>query len=54
MQRIQVENGQYVGALLIIPVIADIHGHIFEVFTLVSEIHGNADLVLGIKIFLNW
>ena len=32
-----------------IPVIVDIHGHRFEVFTLVSEIHGNVDLVLGMK-----
>ena len=29
--------------------IADIHGHRFEVFTLVSEIHDNVDLVLGMK-----
>ena len=49
MQRIQVGNGQYVGVLFIIPVIVDIHGHRFEVFTLVSEIHENVDLVLGIK-----
>ena len=32
-----------------IPVIVDIHGHRFEVFTLVSEIHDNVDLVLGMK-----
>ena len=32
-----------------IPIIVDIHGHIFEIFTLVSEIHENVDLVLGIK-----
>ena len=25
------------------------HGHLFEVFTLVSEIHDNVDLVLGMK-----
>ena len=31
-----------------IPVIVDVHGHRFEVFTLVSEIHENIDLVLGI------
>ena len=48
-QRIQVGNGQYVGVLFIIPVIIDIHGHRFEVFTLVPEIHENVDLVLGIK-----
>ena len=27
----------------------DIHGHRFEIYTLVSEIHENIDLVLGIK-----
>ena len=27
----------------------DLHGHRFEVFTLVSEIYENVDLVLGIK-----
>ena len=49
MQRIQVGNGQFVSVLLIIPVIVDIHGHRFEIYTLVSEIHENIDLVLGIK-----
>ena len=42
-------NGQYVGVLFVIPVIIDVHGHRFEIFTLVSEIHKNVDLVLGIK-----
>ena len=36
-QRIQVGNGQYV------------HGHRFEIFTLVSKIHDNVDLVMGMK-----
>ena len=49
MQRIQVGNGQYVSVLFVIPVIIDIHGHRFEIFTLVSEIHGNVDLVMGMK-----
>ena len=49
MQRIQVGNGQCVNILFIIPVIRDIHGHRFEIYTLVSEIHENVDLVLGIK-----
>ena len=40
-QRIQVGNGQYVAVLFVIPVIIDINGHRFEVFTLVSEIHDN-------------
>ena len=48
-QRIQVGNGQFLSVLLIIPVIVDIHGHRFEIYTLVSEIHENIDLVLGIK-----
>ena len=48
-QRVQVGNGQYVVVLFVIPVIVDIHGHRFEVFTLVSEIHDNVDLVLGMK-----
>ena len=29
--------------------IIDIHGHRFEIFTLVSEIHNNVDLVMGMK-----
>ena len=35
--------------LFIIPVIVDVHGHRFEIYTLVSEIYENVDLVLGIK-----
>ena len=48
-QRIQVGNGLYVSVLFVIPVIIDIHGHRFEIFTLVSEIHDNVDLVMGMK-----
>ena len=40
---------QYVSVLLVIPVIIDIHGHRFKIFTLVSEIHDNVDLVMGMK-----
>ena len=49
MQKIQVGNGQCIGKLFIIPVIVEIHRHRFEIYTLVSEIHENVDLVLGIK-----
>ena len=42
-------NGQYVSVLFIIPVIIDIHGHSFEIFILVSKIHDNVDLVMGMK-----
>ena len=47
--RIQVGNGQYIGVLFVIPVIIDVHGHRFEIYMLVSEIHENVDLLLGIK-----
>ena len=45
MQTIQVENGQFVSVFFIIPVVTDIHGHRFKIFTLLSEIHENVDLV---------
>ena len=48
-QRIQVGNGQYVGVLFVILVIVEINKHTLEVFTLVSEIFDNVDMVLGIK-----
>ena len=48
-QRIQVGNGQFVSVLCIIPMIVNIHRHSFEIYTLVSEIHENVDLVLEIK-----
>ena len=55
IQRIQVRNGQFVSVLFIIPVIIDVHGHIFEIYSLmlVSEIHENVDLLLGIKMCSN-
>ena len=48
-QRIQVRNGQCVSVLFIIPVIIEVHDQRFHIYTLVSEIHENVDLVLGIK-----
>ena len=47
--RIQVGNGQYVGAFFVIPVIMTTQKHRFEIFTLVSKIHENVDLVIGIN-----
>ena len=38
-QRIQVGNGKYVSVLFIIPIVIDVHGHKFKIFTLVLEIH---------------
>ena len=45
----KIKVGGVVSVLFIIPIIVDIHVHRPEVYTLVSEIHVNADLVLGIK-----
>ena len=36
--------------MFILPIIVDIHGHIFKIYTLVSEIHENVDLVLRIRL----
>ena len=48
-QKIQVGNGQCISVLFIISVIVEVHGHRFEIYTLVSKIHENVDLLLGIK-----
>ena len=48
-QRIQVGNGHFISVVFIILIIVDIHGHRFEIYTLVSEINENIDLGLGIK-----
>ena len=48
-QRIQVGNGQYVSVLFVIPMIINIHGHRFKIFTLVSKIHDNVDLIMGMN-----
>ena len=50
---IQVGNGQYVSVLFVIPIIIGIWGHRFEIYMLVSEIHENVDIVIGIKICLS-
>ena len=44
-QKIQVGNGQCISVLFVIPVIIEVHNHRFEIYTLVSEIHENVDLV---------
>ena len=36
-QRMQVGNGQFVCLLFIIPIIIDIHGHRFEIYTLYQK-----------------
>ena len=52
-RRIQVGNGQYVSILFVIPIIVDICSHRFKVYTLISKIHENVDIFLGIKMYLN-
>ena len=42
-QRIQVGNGQFISVLFILSIVIEIHGHRFEISTLVSEIHENVD-----------
>ena len=42
-------NGQYVGVLFVMLIIMTIPKQRYEIFSLVSEIHENVDLVLGIK-----
>ena len=48
-KNILVGNGQCVGVLFVIPVVINLQGHCFEVYTLVTEIHVNVDMVMGIK-----
>ena len=48
-QKIQVGNDQFISVLFVIPVIIEVYGHRFEIYTLVSEINENVHLVLGIK-----
>ena len=48
-QRIQVGNRQHISVLFIIPVIIEKAGHRVEIYTLVSKIHDNINLVLGSK-----
>ena len=51
IKNIKNSSGKWtiVSVLFTIPVIIDIYGHRFEIYTLVSEIHENVDLTLGIK-----
>ena len=48
-QRIQLGNGQFATVLFIIPMVVNIHGHRFKIYTLVSEIHENIYLVSRLK-----
>ena len=49
IRNLQVGNGELVVALFVIPFVFKIGEHLFEVYTLVSEIQQSMDLILGVK-----
>ena len=49
VKNLQVGNGELVATLFVIPFVFKIEKHMFEVYTLVSEIQQNMDIILGIK-----
>ena len=49
IRHLQFGNGVLVLALFVIPLVFKSQGHIFEVYTLVSEIQDKMDLILGVK-----
>ena len=46
---IMVGNGQHIPLLFVIPVVVSVCGHLFEIYTIVAEIHEGIDLVFGMK-----
>ena len=49
IRNLQVGNGELVAALFVIQFVFKIGKHLFEVYTLVSEIQQSMDLILGVK-----
>ena len=49
VKNLQVGNGELVATLFVIPFVFKVVEHMFEVYTLVSEIQQNMDLILGVK-----
>ena len=49
VRNLQVGNGELVATLFVIPFVFKIGKHLFEVYTLVSEIQQNMDIILGVK-----
>ena len=49
IKHLQIGNGALVPALFAISLVFKIQGHIFETYTLVSEIQNRMDLILGVK-----
>ena len=49
VRNLQVGNGELVATLFAIPFIFKIGNHLFEIYTLVSEIQQNMNIILGVK-----
>ena len=49
IRNLQVGNGELVAALFIIPFVFKVGKHMFEIYTLVSEIQQSIDLIFGVK-----
>ena len=49
VKNLQVGNGELVATLFVIPFVFKIGKHMFEIYTLVSEIQQNMDIILGVK-----
>ena len=49
IRHLQVGNGDLVRALFVIPLVSNLQGHKFEVYTLVSDIQDKMDLILSVK-----
>ena len=49
IRNLQVGNGELVAVLFVIPLVLKIDGHLFEIYTLVSEIQQSIDLIFGVK-----
>ena len=49
IRNLQVGNGELVATLFVIPFVFKVGRHLFEVYTLVSEIQQNMDIILGVK-----
>ena len=49
IRNLQVGNRELVATLFVIPFIFKVGNHLFKVYTLVSEIQQNMDIILGVK-----
>ena len=49
IRNLQVGNGELVAVLFVIPFVFKVGKHMFEIYTLVSEIQQSIDLILGVK-----